>query len=111
MGWLFETENDRREKIVISYAGQICTYMRNITSRIEQDGGLNYDNSSFILEKMQSIISIKEKMESELSQLPQSRIGKLYLPWVDGRNIPFHLWAGCYQMGALQLQKMINEFY
>ncbi len=108
MSWFFETENDVRERKIVSYAGQVCAHLRNIMSRLDQDGSLNYSNSSFVLGEMQSMISVKEQMESEITQLSQSKLGKLCLPWGDGRNIPFHLWAGSYQMFALQLQKMID---
>ncbi len=108
MGWLFETENDRKEKMIISYAGTVCTHIKNIASILDRDGALTYSNSSEVLPEIQSMTSVKDKMESEITSLSQSRIGKLYLPWIDGRNIPFHLWAGSYQMFALQLQKMIE---
>lgn len=108
MGWFFETENDRREKMIISYAGTICMHIRNIASIIDRDGALNYGNISSVSNDIQSMTSIKEKMESEITLLSQSKIQKLYLPWIDGRNIPFHMWAGSYQMFALQLQKMIE---
>lgn len=110
MGWFFESENDKREKMIVSYSGTICSHMKNVTSRIERDGGITHGNSSFILGEMQSIVSLKDRMEAEINQLPQSRINRLYLTWVDGRSIPFHLWAGSYQMGALQLQRMIDDF-
>lgn len=109
MGWLFDTENDIREKKIISYAGIICMNLKNIVSRLEQDGGLNLNSCSFISNEMQSIISTKEVMESEMNQLPQSRIAKLYLPWMDGRNIPFHLWTGSYQLVAVELHRIINK--
>ena len=89
MGWFFETENDRREKRIIVYAETICEHMRNITNRYEQDGGINYNNFSFIASEMNAMVPIKEKMETEIMQLSRSRINTLCLPWVDGRKIPF----------------------
>lgn len=108
MGWFFETENDRRKKRIVSYAEEICVHMRKVTRTIEQDGGITYENRGFVLSELQSIVPLKDKMESEIMELPQAKINSLYLPWVDGRNIPFHLWAATYQMGATQIQNMIN---
>ena len=110
MGWFFETENDRREKRIIAYAETICGHMRNITNRYDRDGGINYNNIDFITSETSAMVPAKEKMETEIMQLPQSRMNTLCLPWVDGRKIPFSLWANCYQMGAMQLQRMINSF-
>ena len=76
--------------MIISYAGTICMHIRNIASIIDRDGALNYGNISSVSNDIQSMTSVKEKMESEITLLSQSKIQKLYLPWIDGRNIPFN---------------------
>ena len=55
------------------------------------------------------MMPLKEKLESEITQLPQSRVNNLRLPWSDGVSYPFHLWVMTYQMIVGYFQNMINE--
>lgn len=109
MGWFFESENDKREKRIISYAEIISKHVENVAIRCQQDGGVTYANIKFVASELSAMMPLKEKLESEITQLPQSRVNNLRLPWSDGVNYPFHLWAMTYQMVVGYFQNMINE--
>jgi len=106
MGWIFETESDRKIKMIQQKTGLINSCLKSIVARIRSDNGVNKSNVEWVSKEMEKMVHIQDEMNSLFLQLSPSKRESIIVNWVDGSSHPIYSWSAS---ASLVSQEIYNE--